>query len=284
MNRLCGLLLLVLVHLPLQSAQAEAAIVEKPLEIGVVPYISARVLVGSYEPLRQYLERALGRQVKLYSANSFKLFYENARRGDYDLVITAAHFARLLQKDDQFTPLARFTAGGRGLILTTSTSTLNSIQKLRGQHIAIPDPLSLASIVCLTYLRENGLKADTDFKILEVPSFMSAILSVQQGEAQAAVTAAGALAQMPRELQESMKTLADAGEFPSLIFLAHPRLAAAKRELLKNELLKFSANSNEGKQFFGSTGFESLVPVTSSDMARLDRYSSETRRLLEATP
>ena len=45
---------------------------EKPLEVGVVPYLSTRVLVSSYEPLRLYLEQSLHRPVILYTATGFK--------------------------------------------------------------------------------------------------------------------------------------------------------------------------------------------------------------------
>ena len=40
----------------------------KPLEIGIVPYVGARALVASYEPLRNHLEQSLGWQVKIFTA------------------------------------------------------------------------------------------------------------------------------------------------------------------------------------------------------------------------
>ncbi|MFA6901648.1 MAG: phosphate/phosphite/phosphonate ABC transporter substrate-binding protein [Gallionellaceae bacterium] len=256
----------------------------KPLEIGVVPYLSARVLVTSYEPMRLYLEQALGRPVKIYTAAGFKPFFLNTRQGDYDLVITAAHFARILQKEQKFMPLARYSAGGRGLVMTALNSPLETLQNLRGQVIAVPDQLSLATIVCMSHLRENGLKPATDFKVLEVPSFASAILSVQKGEASAAVSAPGALAQMAPELRESVQPLVDTGEFISLVFLAHPRLGKKLEQLLSKELLKFGNDTSEGKKFFTSNGFGGIVTVTTKDMKSLDRYIADTKRLLDETP
>ena len=256
----------------------------KPLKIGVVPYLSARVLVTSYEPMRLYLEQATGRPVTIYTAAGFKQFFLNTRQGDYDLVITAAHFARILQKEQKFTPLARYSAGGRGLVMTALNSPLNKLQDLRGQVIAVPNQLSLASIVCMSYLRENGLKPGTDFKVLEVPSFASAILSVQKGEASAAFSAPGALAQMAPELRESVKPLLDAGEFVSLVFMGHPRLGKKTEQLLSKVLLKFGSDSSEGKLFFTNNGFGEILPVNAKDMNSLDRYIAETKRLLDETP
>lgn len=256
---------------------------DKPLEVGVVPYISARVLVASYEPMRLYLEQVLGKPVKIFTATGFKQFFLNARRGDYDLVITSAHFARILQREYKFAPLLRYSAGGRGLVMTALSSPLKSPQDLRGQVIAVPDKTSLAAIVCMSYLRENGLQSGTDFRLLEVPSFASAILSVQKGDAIAAVSTPGALAQMPQELRESMRPIVDAGEFISLVFLSHPRLGKKYTDLLNKQLLKFGRESNEGKQFLSSTGFGTIIPVSAKDMNSLDRYVAETKRLLDET-
>lgn len=253
---------------------------DKPLEIGVVPYVSTRVLVSSYEPMRLYLEKALGKPVKIYTAAGFKQFFLNAKRGDYDLVITAAHFARILQKEHKFTPLVRYSTGGRGMVMTTLNSPLKTMQDLRGQVVAVPDQLSLTAIVCMTYLRENGLQPGIDFQLLEVPSFASAILSVQKGDAMAAISARGPLAQMPKELRESVRPIVETGEFFPLVFISHQRLGKKTTNLLKNSLLRFSSESTEGKKFLTNTGFGTIVPVSAKDMNSLDRYLLETKRLL----
>lgn len=284
MHKLVKYCLGLVLAMTASTAYAEGNSAIKPLEIGVVPYLSARVLVTSYEPMRLYLEQALGRPVKIYTAAGFKPFFLNTRQGDYDLVITAAHFARILQKEQKFTPLVRYSAGGRGLVMTALNSPLKKLQDLRGQVIAVPDQLSLANIVCMSHLREHGLKPGTDFKVLEVPSFASAILSVQKGEASAAVSAAGALAQMAPELRESVQPLLDTGEFVSLVFLAHPRLGKKLERLISKKLLKFGSDTSEGKLFFTNNGFGEIVPVTAKDMYSLDRYVADTKRLLNETP
>ncbi|OYY47471.1 MAG: hypothetical protein B7Y56_01595 [Gallionellales bacterium 35-53-114] len=278
------MLLLTILAMPAYPVFAEGNSQEKPLEIGVVPYLSARVLIGSYEPLRLYLELTLGRPVKIYSATGFKQFYLNAKEGDYDVVISAAHIARILQKNSKFTPLARYSTNNHSLVMTALNSKLHTLQDLRGQVLAVPDQLSLATIVCMNYLRENGLRSGTDFHLLEAPSFSSAILLVQKTEARAAVTTDAVLSQMPQEMRESVRPIVDAGEFSNLIFLAHPRLGKNLTDLLSKMLLKFGNDTKDGKQFFNSTGFGGIVPVITQDMQRLDRYLAETNRLLNETP
>jgi phosphonate transport system substrate-binding protein len=266
---------------PVYAANNVAA---KPLEVGVVPYISARALISSYEPMRLYLAQALGRPVQIYTATGFKQFFFNAQNGDYDLVITAAHLARLLQKEQKFTPLVRYAGGNRCMIMTALDSPIKSMPDLKGKTIALPDRLSLASIGCMTYLRESDLQPGTHFQLLEVPSFASAILAVQKGDAVAAVSAPAALAQMPRELSESVRPVVSTDELFNLIFLAHPRLGNATAEQLNKALLKFGNESSEGKQFLISTGFRGIIPASSTDMNSLDRYVTETKRLLSEKP
>jgi len=262
------------------SAFADDNSPDKPLEIGVVPYISARVLVGSYEPMRFYLEQVLGRPVKIYTSTGFKQFFLNAKRGDYDLVISPANFARILQKEQQFRPLVRYSTNTPGMLMIALNSPLKTLQDLRGQVIAVPDKLSMVAIVGVAYLRENGLQPGTDFQLLEVPSFASAILAVQKGDATAAFSARAPLSHMSPELRESVRPIVEIGEYFSLVFLAHPRLEKTTTDLLNKELLKFGNETNEGKQFLTSTGFGTIIPATTKDMKSLDRYTAETKRLL----
>jgi len=248
--------------------------------VGVVPYLSARVLITSYEPMRLYLEQVLGMPVKIYTATGFKQFFLNAQRGDYDLVISPSHFARILQKEHQFTPLVRYSNNARGMVMTALNSPLKTLQDLRGQVIAAPDKLSMATIVSITWLRENGLHSGTDFQLLEVPSFTSAILAVHKGDAMAAISAQAVLNQMTQELRESVRTIAVTGEYIPLVFLAHPRIEQKYAALLNTELLKFGNETIEGKQFLSSTGFRTIIPATTKDMNSLDHYVAETKRLL----
>lgn len=256
----------------------------KPLEIGIVPYMSARVLVTSYEPLRQYLEQVLGKPVRIYTAAGFKQFFVNAQNGDYDLVLSAAHFSRILQLDHAYTPLARFASVNRASIVTSLNGSATSLQDLRGQVIAVPDQLSLSTIVVLSYLREIGLHPGTDVRVLEVPSFASAILSVQKGDALAAVSSPGILAQMPKDLSTSVRNITDTGEFLRIIFLSHPRMEKNDALMIKNALIKFGNESSDQKQFLINTQAGAIIPITINDMKSLDRYVAETKRLLNENP
>lgn len=268
----------------MRFSHAAEVVQSKTLEVGVVPYISARKVVTTYEPLRKYLEQALVRPIEIYTAPGFKAFQSDSVRGDFDLIITPAHFARLLEKDNGYIALARFSAGARGLIMVSRNSRIQHLADLRGRTVAVPDRLSLASILCLEYLKQNGLQPSVDFQMLEVASFNSAMQAIQHGDADAAIAAPGALAQMPETLRNIARTLVDTGEYINLVFLAHPRLGEREAARLKYQILRFGKDTLEGRQFLTYTGFGSLLPVAAGDLIRLDPYLPETKRLLDGSP
>jgi len=253
----------------------------KTLKIGIIPYLSARALIPTYVPLQKHLAMVLGRPVEIYSANNFRQFVLNARHGDYDLVISASHFARLLQIENNFEPILRFALNGKSLIVTSRTHPVSSLQALNHQAIAVPDKLALASIVAITFLKRNGLDETSNIRLLVVPSFTSAILAMQNGEAVAAVTAAAVLNKMPGELKDSVTVLADAGTFTNLIILASSSLDKREASLIRNSLLKLENDPAHGSKLINTIGFGSLITPTEKDMKQLDPYLPETRKLLE---
>lgn len=284
MQKLLSVILTVLMSISSVAVFAKDTQAERPLEVGIIPYLSPRVLITHYEPMRLYLENTLGRPVKIYTATSFKQFLLNAQKGDYDLVFSAAHFARMLQLDQKYTPVARYASKNRALIVTSKNGEIKSANDLKGQVIAVPDLLSLSSIVAFNYLHEAGLQSGTDFKIQEVPSFISAILSIQKSEAVAAISAPGILAQMPKELSNSVTTVIDAGEYLRMVILTHPRVEKNTTLRIQQSLLKLPNDPILGKDFLSNTKAGGIVPATFDEMKSLDRYIPETKRLLGTAP
>jgi phosphonate transport system substrate-binding protein len=194
MLKLIAFVLSTILSLSTVTAFASDLSPVKPLEVGIIPYLSPRALVTNYEPMRLYLENSLGRPVKIYTAISFRQFLINAQHGDYDLVFAAAHIARMLEHDQKYKPVARFATKNHTLIMVAKDSLIKNVNDLKGKVLAVPDFMSLSSIIAISYLREAGLMAGRDFKIQEVPSFNAAISNVQLNEAAAAITATNIIA------------------------------------------------------------------------------------------
>lgn len=273
--------LLVLASLGFSPAAAMAA-GEKPLEIGVFPYLSVRAVLTTFQPVRRYLERELGRPVELYTAPDYRSFIERTRQGEYDVLITAPHFARLAQLQTGYVPLAGFTKALEPVIVVAANSPYKKLADLRGKTVVIPDPLALVSMMGLRLLREQGVETDRDFRVVSALSHNSAVLDVTRARADAAITEASVLDHMPDDLRNGVRTIATAGKAPHVMLMAHPRLGQATIRQLRSLLEQFPDHSPEGREFFAVTGYEGLKPVPEAVLKSLDPYARETVRILRA--
>ena len=82
-------------------AQAET------IRIGIIPYLTPGVLMSLFQPLRLQLQKDLGQPVELFTAPDVRSFARRTLKPDFDIVITAAHQARLAQLESGYHPLAR---------------------------------------------------------------------------------------------------------------------------------------------------------------------------------
>ncbi len=276
---LAGLGWLGLAALPgaLRAQPAQAA----PLQLGLLPITSTRVLLRNYQQVQGYLEQQLGQRVELATAPDFRRFQTQAQAGRYDLVVTAAHLGRLLQQDSGFIPLLRYRAPHRTLLLMARERPVQSLEELRGRTLAGPDPITLAAVEADAWLRARGLRAGTDYTLLDTPTPSSAAHAVLHQQSVLAVSSPQGLKNTPEPLREQLAVFATLPEIPSLLWLAHPRLAAQVPRL-RAALLGFTADSEAGRIFYEATGYEGLREVPAGELRAVDAYLPRLRELLKA--
>ncbi len=271
MSRLLGLLAGVLLA---WSAQAEVA-----FTLGILPNHSARTLTTRYEPLRAYLEQHLRQPVRIESATNFTRFQARTRRGDFDLALTAAHLARLAQKDAGFQPLVQFTPDHTALLVASTDQPDATIEQLRGRQLAVVDRLAVTVTATLSRLAEQGLQAGRDFRVVEHRSHESAAYSLNSGLSAAIVTTRQGMLQIPVELRTKLVVLQQVDPIPALVFLARPALPGARAMRLKKLLLEFQRQP-AGVEFLRQVGYGSLVEADEVRMKRADIYLKTTRNTL----
>lgn len=251
------------------------------LQLGVLPTLSPRVLLTSYHPLQVYLEHELRRPVEITTATNFRTFYDNTLEGKYDVVVTAAHLARLAQTEAKYIPLACYQAANRAMLLEAKDRPLATIQDLRGKVLAIPDRHALIVSQVLDWLARQDLHAGVDFGLLETPSHSSAAYSVINHLSAMSVSSPSGFNQMTDSIKAGMEVFTTLPELPSLIWLANPRMAS-EAPRLKAALLGFSSHSAEGAQFFAVTGYIGMRDVTNGEMRALEPYAQEIKNVFRA--
>ena len=268
---------LVLVLLLSGAAQADT----KPLQVGILPTLSPRVLLKSYEYLRHYLARELQQPLVLGTATDFRTFHSQVMAGEYDVVVTAAHLARLAQREKGWLPIATYKTANRAILLVSNTGMIESVDDLREKSIASADSLALVAIQAQQWLSEKGLKQNRDYQFIDARSFTSAVHAVLQRHAALAIVSPASYQQLPDTLKSATRIFQILPEIPAVIWMVPPksRIDPAR---LKALLLNFTTELPEGREFFQITGYAGIRPVTEEQMQALDKYADEAKFLLHA--
>jgi len=252
----------------------------RALQVGVLPIWTTRVLIKNYQPLKAHLEQELKQPVELVTAPDFKTFHINTLKGEYDLVITAAHLGRLAQLEAGFIPLTRYSAAHRTLLLAAKDQPVKSIQELKGKTLAGIDPITLAMNDTITWLSAQGLHAGTDYTLLETPTPISAAHSVHNHQSILAISSPQGMKQLPDNMKANIEIFASLPELPSLLWLAHPRMKADTPRL-KAALLAFTPQTENGALFYETTGYMGMREPGNDDAKAIDKAAQEVNKLIK---
>jgi phosphonate transport system substrate-binding protein len=247
-----------------------------PLTVGVLPNVSARILVANYQPMRAYLARETGRPVEIATANGFRGFHEATLRGDYDLVVSAANLGRIAQLDARWAPLAIYEPTIQAVLVTATDAGDNSPTRLRGKVLALSNPQSLVALRGLQWLQEQGLTAGRDFRVVHTPNEDSLGALIRSGEAPMAIMSGGEFRQIGEPVRKTLRIATEIGRVSGFWVMANPRLSADERRQLGTLLLAFPG-SDDGKAFLKATGFQNIRAITSAEQSALDPFVQPTR-------
>ncbi len=261
---------------------ASAALAQEALRVGLLPIFTPRVLVDMYQPLRTYLEQGLGRPVVLYTAPDFRAFHQETRAGAYDLVLTAAHFARLAELEQAFLPLAAYTSVNRPLLVAARQRPLRELSDLRGETLAVFDPLALNVLMALHWIEAQGLHPGKDFQVLEAPGHNSVAHALVSGKARLGVSAPTGLNNLQSPLREEIVIWRELPATVALAWLAHPRLKQEAARL-RGLLLRFPETA-PGQAFLARSGYQGLRPLRAGELGSLDPIVRELERRLREVP
>lgn len=252
-----------------------------PLELGVLPNVSARVLVTQYEPMQSFLSQRLGRSVAVSTAPDWREFYLRVRKGDYDVVVAAANVARLMERDLGYRPLLAYEPRIPAILIAAkgADSTLNPL--ISGKTVAFSNPASLVAFEGQGWLSQRGLEAGRNYQTLAVRRDDSVGSAILRGEAAAGILSMGEFRAHPEAVRDQLTVVATMTEVPSFIVATRKDLASAQVDAIRTALLAFSQGSEEGRQFFQRSGFRAISPIADKDLAGLDAFVDRTRKALE---
>ena len=254
---------------------------QRPLQFGLLPYLSTRKLFSYYAPLQHYLERKLGRPVRMSTAPDFFTYIQRAREGQYDLYHTAPHFAAQAEAEFGYRRVSRLMRELDGSIVVARSSNIHSAAGLRGRTLITPDTLAIVTFLGMQWLRDHGLQPGVDIEVKHAPSHNSAIMAVARGDVEAAVTSTAAFENMPQKISSRLRVLGRTKKVPHMMFMAGPHLSDQEYQQLRKAVLAYTAKG-AGKEYFLLTGHGDMGPITDQDMQRLLPFLNELNVKLQA--
>lgn len=255
------------------------ATMASPLEIGIIPTLSTRTILKTYQPLREYLEAKLQQPVALVTAPDYRSFIDRTQSHAYPLVITASHFARLAQHDAGYVPMVRIQRELQGVVVVRNDSPIRQIEDLRNRTIATPEDIAVVSMLGRQLMREHGLEPGKDITVQTMPSFNTAMLAVHNGDVAAALTAPTAINQMPDPVRTNLRIISRTRIVPHNIVLASPQVPRADIDKITRLLIEFKDDQQYGTPFFKRTGFRAFTRPTEQELRSLDPYVNELRKM-----
>lgn len=239
------------------------------LTLGVFPYLSPNQMMEQLSPLCKRIEEALGKKVILVSAPDFMSYVERTAKGEYDLVLTAAHMGQLAEKRDGWQRVVQSGHKTVTVLLVRQESSIQRLEDLRGKKMTVGNRLSITYLLAEKALAEKGIIVGKDMEVIETATFSNVVQSVFLGEADVGATPTllwdnweNVNAEQHNQLREIFRAKPAA---PSFLVMASPKTDHAAISRLIESLLSFQ-DTAEGKSFFQKSQLESFQPLDDATM------------------
>jgi len=246
--------------------------------IGVAPHTSARVILEMYQPLRQYMEKALNIPVEIVTSPDFDTFARRGIANEFDIAVTTGHQARLFQTDAKYIPLLTYMADFKAVALVASAGSIRKPSDLKGKQVLGLSPASLVTLWGMHWLKENRIDSST-------VKFVSASDSVAQlivsGEAAAGFTSQANYQKLAPTLRGQLRILAESRPMAGRVYVLNRRDAALHKKI--DAALWAFAATPEGKTYFETNKLGGYRKLRANELKEMDSYAAEVRKILGST-
>jgi len=237
---------LFFLHSPLQAAE---------LKFGFTPVLSESEMREEFQPLMEYMTKAIGMEVTLYIAKNYGDLREQMEAGKVDIgsfspfayvdAVTGGKIKIIAQS------ILDHSAFYKGLIITRTDSGVKELSDLKGKRFAFVDPKSASGYVYpRAMLIEKGFDPDKFFKeIVFAGGHDKVIVEVLEGTVEAGAIYDGALsiAKGKGLKTENLATIASTDPIPHDAIVVKSDLDDGMTQKIQKALIDLE-KSEDGKK------------------------------------
>ncbi|MCL1484364.1 phosphate/phosphite/phosphonate ABC transporter substrate-binding protein [Marinobacter sp. M3C] len=239
------------------------------LKVALLPDENASELIKRNQPLKDYLESTLGKEVELIVTTDYSSMIEAMRFGRIDLAYFGPLSYVMAKSKSDIEPFAAMIVDGkptyRSILIANAESGVESYADIKGKKMVYGDRASTSShLIPKTVLLESaGLKAGRDYEAHFVGSHDSVAVNVANGNAEA-----GGLSEVifqhviDRGLidRDKVRILGYSGEFPQYPWAMRSNLNPELKEKIRNAFL-----SIDDEEILSNLKAEGFAAIQDSD-------------------
>lgn len=174
------------------AAGAQAAPNPDPqtLKVALLPDENASTIIKNNQPLKEYLEKTLGKKIELIVTTDYSSMIEAMRHGRLDLAYFGPLSYVLARQKSEIEPFVALKTKGsttyQSVVIANSAAGISRIEDIKGKNMAYGDKASTSShLIPKSVLAEKGLDVGRDYQEHFVGSHDAVAIAVQNGHAQA---------------------------------------------------------------------------------------------------
>lgn len=160
------------------------------LRVALLPDENASTVIKNNQPLKNYLEKSLGKKIRLVVTTDYSSMIEAMRFGRLDLAYFGPLSYTMAASKSDIEAFAGLKKHGKttynSVLIANKASGIHTLADIKGKQVAFGDQASTSShLIPKKILLDAGLKAGSDYKQNFLGAHDAVAVAVQNGHAQA---------------------------------------------------------------------------------------------------
>jgi len=210
------------------------------LTLGIFPYVSTGKLVEHQKSVLTHINQSTAFNLSFVTAKNISTYVENLANNTYDLIYSAPHLARYVEKKYGYQRVVMTSHSVRGVFLVRKDSPYQSVSDLKNTTISMAPEKTLVHQIALQQINNLGFVEGRDIDIKISNTHNSAIHDLLNRNTAAAVTGIKIWKDAGENSKQKLRLLAYTDSASGFIVLAKQGFDKSLIDDLQKAFLSFN--------------------------------------------